>query len=58
MAGIVANYLAENLGFGPRAPFGLAIICFIFCFFIVASTWTENYGNQVYILRTYEANEI
>jgi len=46
VAGIVANYLAENLGFGPRAPFGLAIICFIFCFFIVASTWTENYGNQ------------
>ena len=25
VAGVIANYLAESLGFGPRAPFALAI---------------------------------
>ena len=45
LAGVVANYLAENLGFGPTAPFALAIPCFILCFFIVLLTWSENYGN-------------
>ena len=39
--------MAENLGFGPRAPFGLAIVCFAACFVVVAFTWSENYGNQV-----------
>ena len=46
LAGVVANYLAENLGFGPTAPFALAILCFFLCFFIVFLTWSENYGNQ------------
>ena len=39
--------MAENLGFGPRAPFGLAIVCFAACFVVVTLTWSENYGNQV-----------
>ena len=46
VAGIVANYLAESMGFGPTAPFALAIPCFCLCFFIVFWTWSENYGNQ------------
>ena len=45
LAGVVANYLAENLGFGPTAPFALAVPCFCLCFVIVLSTWSENYGN-------------
>lgn len=47
LAGVMANYLAENMAMGPTAPFGLAVPCFGLCFFIVALTWTENYGNQV-----------
>jgi len=45
LAGVVANYLAENLGFGPTAPFALAVPCFCLCFFVVLFTWSENYGN-------------
>ena len=44
-AGIVANYLAESLKYGPTAPFAVAIPCFALCFLIVALTWKENYGN-------------
>ncbi len=47
LAGIFANFLAENMKFGPTAPFALAIPCFAICFMIVAFTWEENYGNQV-----------
>lgn len=45
IAGIIANYLAESLKLGPTAPFAVAIPCFALCFLIVATTWTENYGN-------------
>jgi hypothetical protein len=45
MAGILANFLAETMAFGPTAPFGLAIPCFALCFVVVALTWEENYGN-------------
>ena len=49
-AGMVANYLAESLNYGPTAPFAVAIPCFALCFLIVALTWTENYGNQQTLL--------
>ena len=45
-AGILANFLAENLNLGPTSPFAIAIPCFGLCFLIVAFTWTENYGNR------------
>ena len=46
LAGLIANYLADNLKLGPTAPFAVAIPCFALCFVIVATTWTENYGNH------------
>jgi hypothetical protein len=46
VAGVAANFFAENLGMGPIAPFLLAIPCFVACFVIVALAWEENYGNQ------------
>ena len=49
-AGMVANYLAENLNYGPAAPFAVAVPCFALCFLIVTFTWTENYGNQQTLL--------
>lgn len=45
-AGVVANFMAESLKIGPTAPFAVAIPCFMVCFVIVATTWTENFGNQ------------
>ena len=49
-AGMVANYLAENLNYGPAAPFAVAVPCFALCFLIVTFTWSENYGNQQTLL--------
>jgi len=46
VAGIVANILADNLGYGARAPFALGVVCFLFCFIIVTFAWDENYGNK------------
>merc|ERR1719483_355963 len=45
-AGIISNLLAENLGFGPVAPFLAAVVPLIACGFLVVTTWEENYGNR------------
>ena len=47
ISGILANFLAENLGLGPLAPFAMAVPCFLVCFFVVLMTWEENYGDSV-----------
>ena len=44
-AGIFANIFAETLGFGPVAPFMLAIPFLLCSGVIIAKTWSENYGN-------------
>ena len=46
VAGLVANILTESLGYGPTAPFMLAIGCFLICLLVVTLSWDENYGNQ------------
>ncbi len=50
IAGILANFLAENLSLGPLAPFAMAVPCFMVCFFVVLMTWEENCGDSVSIL--------
>ena len=45
-AGIMANLFAETLGYGPVAPFVLAIAPLIICGLLVTQFWPENYGNQ------------
>lgn len=46
MSGVVANFTAEGLGFGPVAPFVVAIFPLILCGMLVLKTWPENYGNR------------
>ena len=45
-AGIVSNVLAENLEFGPVAPFLAAVVPLIACGLFIATSWEENYGNR------------
>ncbi len=45
-AGVLANFAAETLDFGPVAPFVIAIVPLVVCGVIVTRTWPENYGNQ------------
>ena len=44
-AGVAANFLAETLSLGPRAPFAVAILSFWVCYFVVTSLWDENHGD-------------
>ena len=46
LAGVLANIGAETLGYGPVAPFVLALIPLVACGFLVVSTWEENYGDR------------
>ena len=46
LAGVMSNFAAETLGYGPIAPFALAIIPLIFCGLIVTYSWPENFGNR------------
>lgn len=45
-AGMIANSMAVALGFGPVAPFGVAIIPLIICGMVVLKSWPENYGQK------------
>ncbi|KAJ6807465.1 molybdate-anion transporter-like [Iris pallida] len=45
VAGLFANMLADNLGFGPVAPFDAAACFLAIGMAIILSTWTENYGD-------------
>lgn len=44
-AGLVANVLVENLDLGPVAPFDAAATVLTVGGFIIAWTWSENYGD-------------
>lgn len=45
VSGLFANLLADNLGFGPVAPFDAAVCFLAIGMTIILSTWTENYGD-------------
>ena len=45
IAGLFANLMADNLGFGPVAPFDAAACFLAIGMAIILSTWTENYGD-------------
>lgn len=46
MAGILSNFTAETLGFGPIAPFVVAMMPLVLCGLIITKSWPENYGNR------------
>ena len=46
LAGVMSNFAAETLGYGPIAPFALAIVPLCLCGLIVTQTWPENFGNR------------
>jgi len=45
-AGVVSNVGAETFGFGPVAPFVVALFPLILCGLLVFRGWEENYGNR------------
>jgi len=46
LAGIISNVSAETLGFGPVAPFVVALLPLVVCGILVTRTWEENYGSR------------
>ncbi|PKA60710.1 hypothetical protein AXF42_Ash006344 [Apostasia shenzhenica] len=45
VSGLFANMLADNLGFGPVAPFDAAACFLAIGMAIILSSWSENYGD-------------
>ncbi|PKA66319.1 hypothetical protein AXF42_Ash007016 [Apostasia shenzhenica] len=45
VSGLCANLLADNLGFGPVAPFDAAACFLAIGMAIILSSWSENYGD-------------
>ena len=45
VAGLVANFLAETLSFGPVSPFDAASCVLVLGMIIIIYTWPENYGD-------------
>ncbi len=45
-AGVLSNFFAETLGYGPVSPFVLATIPLVICGLFVTQSWPENYGNR------------
>ncbi|KAK7071748.1 Molybdate-anion transporter [Halocaridina rubra] len=50
-AGVFSNIFAETMGFGPVAPFMLAIPFLLIAGLLISRIWRENYGNQQVDLR-------
>jgi len=46
IAGIISNVTAESLGYGPVAPFVVALLPLVVCGVLVVNTWQENYGDR------------
>ncbi|KAF8722223.1 hypothetical protein HU200_022531 [Digitaria exilis] len=46
IAGLFANFLADNMGFGPVAPFDAAACFLAIGMAIILSSWGENYGDS------------
>lgn len=45
LSGLVAHTLVETVAIGPVAPFDAAAVVLVVGGFIIATTWTENYGD-------------
>lgn len=45
-AGVLSNFFAETLGYGPVAPFALAVIPLVVCGILITHSWSENHGNR------------
>jgi MFS family permease len=45
-AGVLSNFVAETMGYGPVAPFALACIPLMICGGIVTTSWPENFGDR------------
>ncbi|WOL05681.1 molybdate-anion transporter-like [Canna indica] len=45
ISGLLGNLLADNLGFGPVAPFDAAAFFLAIGMAIILSSWSENYGD-------------
>lgn len=50
-AGVIANVISDWFGFGPVAPFVLAIPFLVLAGLIIKCTWNENYGKKGKILK-------
>lgn len=46
IAGVIANFTADSMGFGPVAPFVVACFPLILCGILVTRTWSENFGSR------------
>ncbi|KAF3321361.1 molybdate-anion transporter-like protein [Carex littledalei] len=46
VSGLFANLIADNLGFGPVAPFDAAACVLAIGMAIIMFSWTENYGDS------------
>ena len=46
VAGVIANFSAEAMNYGPVTPFIIAILPLMTAFCIMLKTWPENYGNR------------
>ena len=46
VAGVLANFSAEAMNYGPVAPFVMAIVPLMTAFVIMLKTWPENYGSR------------
>ena len=46
VSGLVASFLVEFLSLGKVAPFDAAAVVLSLGFFLISSTWTENYGQS------------
>jgi len=46
IAGIISNVGAETLGFGPVAPFVVALAPLVVCGVLIVHGWNENYGSR------------
>lgn len=52
LAGVIANFTAEGLGYGPVAPFVVATVPLILGGLLILKTWPENYGQRTHNLST------
>eukprot|EP00958_Prasinococcus_capsulatus_P027593 scaffold5681_cov377-Prasinococcus_capsulatus_cf.AAC.11 len=46
VAGLIANTLVHSMDFGPVAPFDAAIVVLVLGGIMIATTWTENFGDN------------
>jgi hypothetical protein len=45
LAGLLANFLVDDMAFGPVAPFDASAVVLLIGGIVIHLTWTENYGD-------------